>query len=167
MKMVSLTNQLIKGYVYERLKLMEKIKLKHIFISTLSSLILLSLGGSIYESFRFSELNLAGIIVFIYYLIPVTLYTVSYIVLLNWLVKKSPFFSSKIVQIVFSCLLVLMLLTVWIIYHGSTYNYFKMSFYSYWVEEVMRYLWTLSYFAISIPLILNFLARRNGVQSEE
>lgn len=138
---------------------MEKIKLKHILIASLSPVIALSIGICVYQSLKRGSLDLVGIVVGIYYFIPAVLFTLGYVALQRWMSNSVPFFLSLIGQLTLSLVLVLLLLTLWIVFEGSPYDYRGMDFSVYWVKEVKRYWWPMAYFGVTIPIILKFITR--------
>ncbi len=140
---------------------MKLLKLSHILKAAFWSLLLFAIGFSLFISIKESEFNLMGLVISIYYLIPIILFALSYVALLSWLIDKFEFLSSSLIsQIILSVTLGLLYMTFWIIYDGASHDYRDMNFFSYWIRELKRYWLPLIYFGITIPVILNIIIRK-------
>jgi hypothetical protein len=135
---------------------MRDYSLRDMLLAALVPLLVLSIGISISESQRHNEINLTGIVIFLYLAIPVTLFTFVYVALLNQLQFKSTFLSPTLIgQLTLSLTLGVIFLTLWILIDASSYHYFEMGFLNYWLREFKRS-WTIVVgFGLTIPIILN------------
>src|SRR5882672_586175 len=128
--------------------------IKETLISGLLSLLFFSIGFVLYKSVQNGELELMGMIFFMYFLFPIIFY--SYVLgIARSMAKVKPGISdSWIPNVLVSALLSITTLTIWVLLDGGQYRFNGIDFYSYWVIEFKRYWIVMLYFTFSIPSIL-------------
>lgn len=141
---------------------MKETKLKYILLSALIPVLVISLVMSIQTSLRLNELNLIGIVIALYYFVPVILFTFAYVGLLRGARNLGfDFFATSIIaQFSTSIILALLFFTVWVLLDGSTNNYRGLSFPTYWTSELQRFWMPLIFFAVPIPILLMLFGKQ-------
>ncbi|HTH54581.1 MAG TPA: hypothetical protein VL728_00960 [Cyclobacteriaceae bacterium] len=144
-------------------------KTKNILIAALAPVVIVSLILSIYESFKHQEVNLIGLIILLYFVIPSIIFTVCYAALLEGMYKLTPepLFNSWVTQIVASILLGFIFMTLWITYDGNSQNYGGHGFAVYWMKEAAQLQWVLFGYCISVSGVLILLTRRSSSSQVE
>lgn len=141
----------------------------HLLKAVFWSLLLFAIGFSSFISIKEGEFNLMGLVISIYYLIPVFLFGLSYVTVLSWLVDNLKFrhlSSSLATQVVLSLTLGLLYFTLWIWIDGGPRDYRGIHFSSYWIGELKQYSLPLVYFGITMPVILKILTRNRKSNRE-
>ena len=104
---------------------MKEIKFRHILIAAFAPLVLLSVVTWCITMIRYRELNGIGIIVLVYYSVPVLIFTGLFAVLIDFFRRtRIRWLSATIVgQAVVSLGLMICLLSVWIFFdHGARFD---------------------------------------------
>jgi hypothetical protein len=139
---------------------MKSISIKNILKSVIISLLIFAVAFSLIASLRGREFNLMGLVIAVYYLIPVILFTLTFVASLTSLMRgKKAIAELLISQIVIALLIGLLFLTLWVVYDGGAYHYDKLPFFTYWVRELKIYWLPIVYFGVTIPAILYTLSK--------
>lgn len=129
---------------------------KFTFIAGVTSLTFFSIGWILLNTVKIGQLNLMGVILFVYFLIPVGFYVGVFGCVRKLFPKPS---DSLIAQIFISLLIVLLIVAMWIVVDGSAYNFRDIGFISYWMREAERFVFVALYFAVAIPSLSIYLNR--------
>lgn len=129
-----------------------RVKIKHLLIAGLCPLVLFCLIQSIISSLKFTELNLIGLVMLMYFVIPVLLFTWIFTLLVERVEKLNQVFSNVLAHLVLSSMLCFLLVTLWILIHGSQRDFEDQNLWTYWMDALSSSLYLLVYFAVSIPI---------------
>jgi hypothetical protein len=139
---------------------MQTIKFKKIIITILVSLLIFSIAYSFYASLKSGGIHLGGLVLFVYYLIPVTLFVLVFSLVGSVFFKLDNYKAYLLfAQIVFSLLLAIVFFTLWVVFIGSWKNYRGIDFTGYWLMELGRYWVPVVYFGVVVPLFLAIINR--------
>jgi hypothetical protein len=140
---------------------MKPITSKQVLFLTIGQLLVFAFSMSVYGSVKDSELNLIGVIAAIYYCLPAILFNSIYLASLNALKESSikHLVTSIFGQVLLSMTIGLLVLTLWVLVDGESYNYDKTNPASYWFSESKNYLIPLIYFGVTSPIIIYIIAK--------
>jgi len=141
---------------------MRTVRLKNVIITIIVPLVIYCSGISLYSSFEANRLELIGILLFIYLLVPETLLVLLYVYLITILKDKKniSFFKKIRNQVLLALLLVIVFNLIWFSFVRATdANQLETGFINSWLDEIIKGWYFILYFALSISIIYNRLEK--------
>lgn len=138
---------------------------KRLFLACAIPLVLFAVGYNTYYSVKYELVNAAGLVILLYYSVPVFLYTLSLNAIVHilgtWLKRPISFLEMIFVSIALAVFVV----GLWfVLFDGSR---MKISDpHGYWAAIVSHFLWIVLYFAVAIPVVDRIVVRREKRKSQ-